>query len=210
MRNNISKLEEKRHFICKGKKCPGCIDCLRNKNSNYDSKKENEINLLPYKKSLIEEENKDGSESEEKEKIEEENEEKKKQDEIQIESSEANEDIDNELTGRGSIFIHNFTNKIRLPHKHQAKNSKILTDKNRKKNNRRKSKTNNELNSRDINSSEESDSKNKAKSAPKIKDGNNEDNDRKKKIKSAPKLKSINEKSIKKLIKIKKIELLRE
>ena len=102
------------------------------------------------KHSLIEEENKDESQSGEK--IEEENEGEIKIDEIQSESNKTKEskDIDNELIDRGNIFIHNFINRIRLPHE-----PKCLNDKNRKKNKlnlpgifRRKKKGNDELNSR--------------------------------------------------------------
>ena len=171
------------------------------------------------KHSLIEEENKDESQSGEKK--------EEESDEIQNESSKTNEikDIDNELIDRGDINIHNLINRIRLPHE-----PKCLNDKNKKKNKlnlpgkfRRKKKGNNELNSRnDIdnkknqnfqginNSSESYDSGIKSKSSPKINDSNREDDDKKKKLKFFPKSNSCNEKSKKKIIKIKKIELLRE
>ena len=182
------------------------------------SSKPNYINdKNPNKNSLIEEEDNDNNDSKETGKIEEEEKEEEeiKQEEIEIESSEtnANEDIDNELSQRGSISIHSFINRIRLPHDSRPKNINNLNDKYRKKNkidSSGKYKKKDKYNCDSINNSKDSENNRKAKSIPKRINVYNEDDDKRKRIKSTPKVKSSNESSIKKMIKSKKIEFLRE
>lgn len=175
-----------------------CPDLFNNKNENEenkvnDSNEDDMGNMTPnflkpdYINEKIPKKILDDSQEEEnninEQKIDEENEEKEEKEE---EETLENYDIDNELSERNNISIHNFSNRIRLPHEHRKKRNKF--DNNGKIKNKTKSK------SMFKNSIKENDDD----------DDNTKGN--KLKVKSTPK--SYNNRP--KFIKVKKIELLRD
>ena len=123
----------------------------------------------------------EGSQEEENEEKEEKEEEEKEEEEE--EDTNQFNDIDNELSERNNISIHNFNNRIKIPHEHSKKRNNFY---NYSKN------------------------KNKAKSMPKkiIKEKGDEDDDKgnKLRVKSVPKSSNNHPK----FRKVKKIELLRD
>ena len=220
-----------KNYACNNKNCPGCIYCRGFQNNNIDNKnefdlfknnnlsednkinnsfEENQVNPKLLKNSLIEEENIDENESEENKKIEENEEDEEKSDIIEVFESE---EVENELSKRGDISIHNLINRIRLPHEYHLRDLNKNVDKNNKKNKlylslkfKKKNNTDKEVNYRNID-----DNRKRAKSVPKRILIKKEDNDNNKnKIKSVPKKNNYNEKSRGKFIKTKKIEFLRE
>ena len=182
--------------ILENEKFKNGSDLFNNKNENEENKVNDSIegnmgNMTPnflkpdYINEKIPMKILDDSQEEEndknEQKIDEENEEKEEKEE-----NTENYDIDNELSERNNISIHNFSNRIRLPHEHQKKRNKF------------------EINGK---------IKNKAKSKSLVKNNikeNKDDYDNNKgnklKVKSTPK--SYNNRP--KFIKVKKIELLRD